>query len=104
MKIDNHKYITTKNIISSTNTEEKNDCLKIGYKDVDITVPVELRPDVDMGEIKVHYCGGPRIECLSEPCENALYIEIKQKAKIVMPVKFDVKATVKDSSIKCKDD
>jgi hypothetical protein len=92
------------NAMNAKCTDEQDDCFKIGSKEVDITLPIEVRPDTDMGEIEIHCCGEPRIECMNEPCENGLYIEIRQRAKIVIPVKFNVKAIAKDTSIKCKDD
>lgn len=103
MKTDNDKYFTAmQNALNAIEQTEQNECFKVGCQEVDITVPIELRPDTDMGEIEIRCCGEPRIECMNEPCDNGLYIEIKQKAKIVIPVKFNVKAIAKDSSINCK--
>ena len=103
MTTNNYKYITTKNTRTAIPLEEQDCCSKVSYKEIDITVPLELQPDNDIGKIEIHYCGQPRIECMKESCENGLYIEIKQKAKIVMPIKFKIKSIVNDSFIECED-
>ena len=95
------KYFAPEHAITAAKAEGENSSYKIAHKEVDIAVPIELRPYTDVGDIKINYCGNPKIECTHEPCENGLYIMIKQKAKITIPVNFDVNAAVKDSFVRC---
>jgi len=103
MRTEDSRFFQVKTMTNAAETEVQDSCMKVGCKEVDISLPIELKPDTDIGKIEIHCCGEPRIECVNEPCDNGVLIEIRQRAKVIIPVKFNVKAAVKDSSIECVD-
>ena len=79
------------------------DCNKIGEQTFDISLPIEICPEADLGKIETECCGKPHIECEQEPCGATCSIVITQSVKIKIPVKFGVKTIEGNSFIKCYD-
>ena len=78
-------------------------CDKDAFQFVDISVPVEICPDVKLGRIETECCGDPFIQCECEPCGSNLSIIVTQSVKIKIPVKFDIKTIEGNGFIKCSD-
>lgn len=70
---------------------------------VDISVPVEICPDVKLGRIETECCGDPFVQCECEPCGSNLSIVVTQSVKIRIPVEFNVKTIEGNGFIKCCD-
>ncbi|MEE1279231.1 MAG: hypothetical protein UHH95_00180 [Oscillospiraceae bacterium] len=70
---------------------------------VDISVPVEICPDVKLGRIETECCGDPFVQCECEPCGSNLSIIVTQSVKIRIPVEFNVKTIEGNGFIKCCD-
>ena len=81
----------------------RRDCSKIGEQILDISLPIEICPEADLGKIETECCGKPCIECEQEPCGATCSIIITQSVKIKIPVKFGVKTIEGNSFIKCCD-
>ncbi|MBE6789278.1 MAG: hypothetical protein E7539_06415 [Ruminococcaceae bacterium] len=81
----------------------KRDCDKVGEQVVDISLPIEICPEADLGKIETECCGKPYIQCEQEPCGATCSIVITQSVKIKIPVKFGIKTIEGNSFIKCCD-
>lgn len=81
----------------------KHDCDQDAFQFVDISVPVEICPDVKLGKIETECCGEPYIQCEHEPCGSNCSIIVTQSVKIKIPVKFDIKTIEGNGFIKCCD-
>ena len=81
----------------------ENDCKNVGYQYADISVPIEICPETNVGRIETECCGEPYIECESEPCGANLNIIITQSVKIKIPVKFGIRTIEGNGYIKCGD-
>ncbi len=77
-------------------------CSSLGCQFADIKVPIEIEPDVTVGEIETECCDKTCVKCKDCGC-GVSEIVLTQKVKIKIPVKFCVKADVKDISISCDD-
>lgn len=80
---------------------ESNDCSKVGYQYVDISVPVELKQDATIGEIETKCCGEPTVCCKEEKCGGTCEITITQKVCIKIPINYNVIACVGEGQIDC---
>jgi hypothetical protein len=80
---------------------KKEDCNKKAEQYVDISLPIEVCPDADLGKIETECCGQPHVECEQEPCGSSLSIIITQSVKIKIPVRFGVKTIEGNGYIKC---
>ena len=85
------------------NKSHKCDCDNDAFQFVDISVPLEICPDVKLGKIETECCGEPYIQCEHEPCGSNLNIIVTQSVKIKIPVKFDIKTIEGNGFIKCCD-
>ena len=75
-------------------------CSATGYQYADISIPIEICPDISIGQIETECCGAPTIVC----CEyNCCYCEVilNQKICIKIPVKYNVTAIAGESCICC---
>jgi len=82
---------------------DKRDCDKVGEQYVDISLPIEICPEADLGKIETECCGKPYVQCEQEPCGATCSIIITQSVKIKIPVKFGIKTIEGNSFIKCCD-
>ena len=83
--------------------DDKRDCDKKAEQVVDISLPIEVCPEADLGRIETECCGKPCVECEQEPCGSSVSIIITQSVKIKIPVKFGIKTIEGNSFIKCCD-
>lgn len=79
------------------------DCDKRSEQVVDISLPIEVCPEADLGRIETECCGKPKVECEQEPCGSSVSIIITQSVKIKIPVRFGIKTIEGNSFIKCCD-
>ena len=83
--------------------DKKDKCYEVGCQYADISIPIEICPAADLGEIKTECCGEPYIQCEGEPCGNNLNIVITQSVKIKIPLKVGIRAIQGNSFIVCGD-
>ena len=81
----------------------KCDCSKTLEQFVDISLPIEVCPEADLGKVETFCCGEPYIQCEHEPCGGSCSIIVTQSVKIKIPVKFGIKSIEGNGYIKCCD-
>lgn len=82
----------------------KGGCKKTGYQYADISVPIDLKPNATIGDIKSECCGEPCVYCKENHTGTSCEITITQKILIKIPVEFNVIACVGEEQIACGDD
>lgn len=91
---------------SHENSHMEEVCPALGYQDVSVGVPVEVKPFAKVGKIKTECISKPIIErgCktpeghIKEVCKFV----ISQKLRVEVPVMFGAKVEVGDARINCK--
>ncbi len=81
-------------------------CPALGFQDVKVGVPVEIRPFAKVGRVKTDCIGKPVIERDGKPCEGrpkeVCKFTISQKIRVEVPVIFGAKTEVGEAVIDCK--
>lgn len=80
---------------------QRDDCKKTAYQYADVSVPVKLKSDAEIGDVEIECCGEPVIRCCSGECANSCEVIITQKISIKIPVHYKVDACMGDSAISC---
>lgn len=75
-------------------------CTKVSYQSADVSVPIEIKPDVTVGRIEVECCGEPVVK-RGGSCHNSCDVVISQKICVKIPLKYDVCTKVGDSVVEC---
>lgn len=85
--------------------EKKAGCSAIGYQDVNVSIPVTVKPFGEAGNAKTH-CVGKAV--ISEDCDECpgkpggvCKFTISQKLRVEVPVIFGARAEVGDASVDC---
>lgn len=78
----------------------KNKCCTVGNQYADVSVPIEIEPKIEVGEIKTECCGEPMVRCKNCSSEKCC-IEIVQKISIQIPICYRISAVAKETSIAC---
>lgn len=73
------------------------------YQYADLCIPVEIKPEAVIGEIRAECCGRPNITCREKPYCKTCEITIEQKIRIKIPIKYTASAKVGDVEIECSD-
>lgn len=76
-------------------------CEKVGYQYADICVPVEIKPDAEIGRIETECCGEPDISCKQNREDCTCEVRIVQKICIKIPIRYSVEACKGESTIHC---
>lgn len=87
------------------NSIEKIGCSATGYQDVNVCIPVTIRPFGEVGNVKTHCEGRPFItqgcdHCPGKPGEVCKFT-ISQKLRVEIPVIFGAKAEIGETSVEC---
>ncbi len=81
-------------------------CSALGFQDVMVGVPVEVKPFAEVGKVKTQCLGKPMIERGSMECEGkhgeTCKFVIRQKMRIEVPVAFGAKTEIGKAKIDCK--
>ncbi len=81
-------------------------CPALGYQDVTVGVPVEIRPFARVGKIKTECIGKPVIDRNGRICEGnpkeICRFTVCQKIRVEVPVIFGAKTEVGEARINCK--
>ncbi|MBP3320325.1 MAG: hypothetical protein J6K87_01600 [Clostridia bacterium] len=81
-------------------------CSAVGFQDVMIGVPVEIKPFATVGKIHTECISEPVISknlclCEEKSCDTCKFI-ITQKIRVEIPVTFGAKTEVSKAIIDCK--
>ena len=79
-------------------------CPSVGYQDVVVCVPVEIKPFAEIGKIKTE-CLGKSVtsheECKGS-IKNTCRFSISQKIRVEVPVEFGAKTEIGEAHIDCE--
>lgn len=81
--------------------EEQNGCTKTGYQCANVSVSIELTPDVKIGDMETKCCGQPDVFCKYNQCTNSYDIMLVQKVCVKIPIHYNTTASVSESTINC---
>lgn len=81
-------------------------CPALGFQDVVVGVPVEIKPFAKVGKVKTECVGKPIIDRSGKGCEGkhkeVCKFTINQKIRVEVPVIFGAKTEVGEAQIDCK--
>ena len=81
-------------------------CPALGFQDVEVCVPVEIKPFARIGKICTECVGKPIIDRSGKHCEGkpkeVCKFTISQKIRVEVPVIFGAKTEVGEAEIECK--
>lgn len=84
---------------------DKIGCSAIGYQDVDVCIPVTIKPFGEVGNVKTHCEGKPLIiqgcDCCPGKTGGVCKFTISQKLRVEVPVIFGAKAEIGEASVEC---
>ena len=84
---------------------EEETCPVLGFQDVTVGVPVEIKPFAHVGKIKTECMGKPVIKRGTTSCEGkpgqVCKFTVSQKIRIEVPVVFGAKTKVGEAGIDC---
>lgn len=76
-------------------------CCKTGYQYADISLPIQVKPNVVLGEIVTECCGEPTMTCIKTGCNDMCELKIEQRICIKIPVTYQVMTCVGETQINC---
>lgn len=89
---------------SSCNSSEEV-CPTLGFQDVTVGVPVEIKPFAQIGNINTECMGKPMIRRGAASCDGKpgqiCQFTISQRIRVEVPVVFGAKTRVGEASINC---
>lgn len=85
---------------------EDETCPVLGFQDVMVGVPVEIKPFAHVGKVKTECMGKPIVKrgtanCDGKPGQTCKFT-VSQKIRVEVPVIFGAKTKVGEASIDCK--
>lgn len=85
---------------------EEETCPVLGFQDVTVGVPVEIKPFAQVGKVKTECMGKPIVRRGTTNCEGkpgqVCKFTVSQKIRVEVPVVFGAKTKVGEASIDCK--
>ncbi|MDO4200344.1 MAG: hypothetical protein Q4D57_06315 [Clostridia bacterium] len=85
---------------------EEETCPVLGFQDVTVGVPVEIKPFAEVGKVKTECMGKPTVRRGTTNCEGrpgqVCKFTVSQKIRVEVPVVFGAKTKVGEASIDCK--
>lgn len=75
------------------------ECVKHAYQSAEVSLPIEIKPTVKVGDIETECCGEPIVQCVDK-CETS-EILITQKVLIKIPLCYRFVSCVGHSEFKC---
>lgn len=84
---------------------DKVGCAALGYQDVNVCIPITIKPFGDVGNAKTQCLGKPVVfsgcdQCPGKPGEVCKFT-ISQKLRVEVPVIFGARAEAGDTSVDC---
>lgn len=84
---------------------DKIGCSAVGYQDVDVCIPVTIKPFGEVGNVKTCCEGRPMVTRGSDCCPGkpggVCKFTISQKLRVEVPVIFGAKAEIGEASVEC---
>ena len=76
-------------------------CEKIGYQYLDISVPIEVSPNVTVGQIEAECCGEPSVCCKENSAGSTCEITVTQRISLSLPIRYGITACKGGNKINC---
>lgn len=84
---------------------DKEGCSAVGYQDVDVCIPVTIRPFGEAGNAKTQCLGRPVVSAGCDICQGktggVCNFTISQRLRVEVPVIFGARAEVGDVTVEC---
>ena len=77
------------------------DCVKTAYQYADVNIPVQLSPNVTVGDIEIECCDEPIVNCCENRCQSSCDVTVVQKIRIKIPIHCEIDACAGKSFINC---
>lgn len=85
---------------------EEETCPVLGFQDVTVGVPVEIKPFAQVGKVTTECVGKPIVKRGESKCDGrpgqVCRFTVSQKMRVEVPVVFGAKTRVGEASIDCK--
>lgn len=78
-------------------------CTKVGIQNANVSTPIDVTPNVKIGEIETEYLGCPEVSCTESCGGKTGKIVITQNIRMKIPIQYNVITSVGESSIDCCD-
>lgn len=87
--------------------KNKESCPAVGYQDIDVCVPVTIKPFGNTGNVKTQCLGNAVVvsgcdKCFGKP-GGVCKLSIQQKLRVEVPVIFGAKVEIGEASVECED-
>lgn len=86
--------------------DNRTGCPAVGYQDVNVCIPVTIKPFGEAGNVKTQCLGNPVISSKCDTCSGnpggVCKFTISQKLRVEVPVIFGAKAEVGEAVIDCQ--
>lgn len=100
--------MTTPNLCGAKDDKDKtcgdaqSECTRTVYQYADVSVPIQIMPNAQIGEITAEACGEPIIEC--RPCKYKAGVEITvtQRLSLNIPLTYRISACAGESLVSCR--
>lgn len=79
-------------------------CTTTSLQYADISVPIEIKPNVTIGKIDTQCCGAPVVCCKDNNTNNTCEINITQTVCIKIPINYNIMACIGEEKIDCSCD
>ena len=87
---------------------EREICPTVGFQDVTVGVPVEIKPFAQVGKVHTQCLGKPSIGKGKDECEGKsdeiCRFTVSQKIRVEVPVMFGAKTEVGKAKVSCKEE
>lgn len=80
---------------------QPDECEKVAKHYIDISIPVEVKPNARVGNIEMECCGEPVVICDEEKCTDGCGLILMQKVCIKIPLKYSFKSDVGKTFTEC---
>lgn len=79
----------------------QDECIKIGYQYMDVSVPIRLNPRTSLDKVEIECCGEPTVSCQESCCNNTVEAVVTQRVRVKFPIHYTVTACMGESVLDC---
>lgn len=76
---------------------------KMGCQFMDISVPIQLKPEAALDKVEIECCDKPTVNCCNNCCNNTIEVVVTQKLRVKFPIHYTVTACMGESTLDCID-
>lgn len=78
------------------------ECTRTVYQYANVSVPIQLMPNTEMGNMTAELCGEPVIEC--RPCKcGGFEVTVTQRLSLCIPITYRINACAGECSMCCRE-